>query len=47
MVGNIAQESRFNPNATNGTHWGYMQNDRNIRKIIEDTYGDYSAKSQL
>lgn len=47
IVGNIAQESRFNPNATNGTHWGYTQNDKYIKKIIEDTYGDYSPQHQL
>lgn len=47
VLGNIMQESRFQPTATNGSHWGYTQNDKNIKGIIERTYGNYNPESQI
>jgi len=47
VLGNIMQESRFIPTATNGSHWGYTQNDKYIKGQIEKIYGNYSPESQI
>lgn len=47
VIANIATESSFNPNATNGTHWGYVQNDKSLRSYIEKMYKGYNADQQL
>lgn len=47
VLGNIALESSFNPNASNKTHWGYVQNDKHIKDYIVSNYGGYGPKQQL
>ena len=47
VLGNIALESSFNPNASNRTHWGYVQNDKHIKDYIVSNYGGYGPKQQL
>lgn len=50
ILGNIAQESEFNPNAANsinGGHWGYLQNDKNITPWVRANYGGYDHRSQM
>jgi len=44
VLGNIALESSFNPNASNRTHWGYVQNDKHIKDYIVSNYGGYGPK---
>lgn len=48
IIGNALQESGINPDSVN--HYGYSgvwQNSKEIRRAIEDQYGDYSLQSQL
>lgn len=47
IAGNIQQESSFNHRASNGTHWGLVQTDKNITDYIKKAYGDFSRDSQM
>ena len=47
ILGNIALESGFNPEATNTTHHGYLQNQNTIRDYIVKYYGGYGHKEQM
>lgn len=47
IAGNIQQESSFNHKASNGTHWGLVQTDRNLTDYIKKAYGDFSRDSQM
>ncbi len=47
VVGNIAQESAFNPNARNGQHTGYLQMNDNMRRHVRKIYGNDSHQNQL
>lgn len=49
IIGNAITESSLNPDSISGskTYHGLFQNDKNIRKAVEDMYGDYSLKSQM
>lgn len=46
LLGNIAMESGFNHNASNGSHWGYVQNSKEIRDYVTKHYG-YDHAGQL
>lgn len=47
IAGNIQQESSFNHRASNGTHWGLVQTDKNLTDYIKKAYGDFSRDSQM
>ena len=47
ICGNIGAESSGDPNATNGTHWGYIQNEKGIVDYIKRNYGGYGHNQQL
>lgn len=47
ICGNIGAESSGDPNATNGTHWGYIQNEKGIVDYIKRNYGGYGHDQQL
>lgn len=47
ILGNMALESGFNKNASNGTHFGYLQNSTDIRNWIQKQYGGYDHDHQL
>ena len=41
ILGNLQQESGFNPFATNGSHWGlYQEMNKDMKKQVEDAVGD-------
>lgn len=50
ILGNIGQESAFNPlakNSINGGHWGYVQNDRNLHGYMVKHFGGWDHTSQM
>lgn len=47
ILGNIALESGFRHNASNGSHYGYLQNDSNIQKFIKSRYGGMDHNHQM
>lgn len=47
ILGSIAVESSFDPNASNGTHWGYIQNSKDFVDAIKKYYRGYGHKEQL
>lgn len=48
IIGNAIQESSLNPDSVNSLGYsGIFQNSKQIRKAIEEQYGDYSLESQL
>lgn len=47
IIGNIAQESAFNPNKSNGNAFGYVQNGKMIQDYINTVYGGSGEKEQM
>ena len=47
MLGNMAQESTFNPNAKSGDYSGYFQNSSNIVRWIIKNFGGYNHEHQI
>lgn len=47
LLGSIGLESSFDPTATNGSHWGYVQNSKDFVDAIKKYYGGYGHKEQL
>ena len=47
IIGNIAQESAFDPNKSNGNAFGYVQNGKMIQDYINTVYGGSGEKEQM
>lgn len=47
IIGNIAQESAFDPNKSNGNAFGYVQNGKMIQDYISKVYGASGEKEQM
>lgn len=47
IIGNIAQESAFDPNKSNGNAFGYVQNGKMIQDYINKVYGGSGEKEQM
>ena len=49
ILGNMAQESSFDPNATSasGTYRGYVQNSKDIVRWITQNFGGYNHQHQM
>lgn len=47
ILGNMAQESSFNPKAKSGIHTGYIQNQPEFVKWITQYFGGYDHKHQM
>jgi len=47
LMANIIQESTVNENASNGTHFGYIQNEKGIVDYIKRNYGGYKDEHQI
>lgn len=47
LLGSIGLESSFDHAATNGSHWGYVQNSKDFVDAIKKYYGGYGHKEQM
>ena len=47
LLGSIGLESSFDHTATNGSHWGYVQNSKDLVDSIKKFYGGYGHNEQM